>query len=228
MQTETTMPTARTTDTVRARLLAVARGSRFAGSLYETREGRPLAATDGKILVVHGEPSLSHAALALVDARSTGELPPAAQIRVMLDAARHRVADAAPDLWGATVTRDTAPDVGLYDLATAEHSARVAKAREDLAAAEKKLDAALLAKREVGKARDKVAAARAHLRTEERKDHPAYSAIVVGPAALDLRLVRVALRALGAKGGTLTVTGEYDAAVLHTERGVALVMPFRR
>ena len=53
MQT-TASTTTTTRDPGRDRLLAIAKGSRFEGALYLDEAARPLAATDGLVLVVRG------------------------------------------------------------------------------------------------------------------------------------------------------------------------------
>ncbi len=227
---QTNPPVRRTTAD---RLLAVARGSRFEGSLYTTASGAPLAATDGHVLVVLGVTSAEQASAALVDAVPGDCLPPADQIRrTLTSAARDVVASATAGREMATVTLTTPADPALAARAADARVALVQSAEADLVTREARLAALVEAKRRDGSiatAREHVTEARARLRDAKANRTPASDAVVVGEAAFDLRLIRKCLKALGAKSGGLATAGEYDPAILYADGGgIALVMPFRR
>jgi hypothetical protein len=223
--TTTSIP--RDRDPGRDRLLALAKGSRFEGALYLDTAARPLAATDGVVLVVRGVESCDGARQALVGAHPQGNLPPVRAIDGLLRDASKGVARL---IEGRTVDLDTLPDDGLLAKAEAEAGERLAAAREGLEKAERALARALETRRSVGDARAKLASAKADVRAEEKRRDPGYRGVKVGAAAYDLALVTKALRALGVRSGTLQATGgAYDPAVLYAEgTGVALVMPFRQ
>jgi hypothetical protein len=227
MQTSmTTTSIPRDRDPGRDRLLALAKGSKFEGALYLDTAARPLAATDGVVLVVRGVESCDGARQALAGAHPQGNLPPVRAIDGLLRDASKGVARL---IEGRTVALDSAPDAGLVDKATAEAGERLAAAREGLEKAERALARALETRRSVGDARAKLASAKADVRAEEKRRDPGYRGVKVGAAAYDLALVAKALRALGAKGGTLQATGDaFDAGVLYAGGGIALIMPFRQ
>lgn len=229
----TTTTTARRTTTTADRLLAVAKGSRFEGAIYTTAAGAPLAATDGSLLVVLGQTSAETAGTAMIGAVGGEGLPPTATIRSLITSAvRDVIAVAARGREGVDVSLDTAPDAGLAARAEAERAERVARLEADLATRERHLEAVLASKRRDGSvttARERVTEARAELRAARtRGTQPAEHALLAGEGGYDLRLVRKALRALGAKRGSLATAGEYDPAILYAEGGIALIMPFRK
>ena len=216
-------------DPGRDRLLALAKGSRFEGHVYLDEAARPLAATDGLVLVVRGVRSCDDARQALVGAHPQGNLPPVSSIDGLLRRASEGVASLAPEVAGRTVALDSLPDAGLVDKATAEAGERLAAAREGVEKAERALERALETRRGIGDARAKLASAKSRVRDEERRRDPGYRGVRVGEAAFDLGLVTKALRALGVRSGTLQATGgAYDAGVLYAAGGIALIMPFRQ
>ena len=213
-------------DPGRDRLLALAKGSKFEGYVYLDTAARPLAATDGVVLVVRGVESCDGARQAIAGAHPQGNLPPVRAIDGLLRDASKGVARL---IEGRTVDLDTLPDDGLRAKAEAEAGERLAAAREGLEKAERALARALETRRGIGDARAKLASAKADVRAEEKRRDPGYRGIRVGEAAYDLALVAKALRALGAKGGTLQATGDaFDAGVLYAGGGIALIMPFRQ
>jgi hypothetical protein len=227
--TTTSIP--RDRDPGRDRLLAIAKGSRFEGHVYLDTAARPLAATDGVVLVVRGVESCDGARQALAGAHPQGDLPPVQTIDGLLRDASKGVARLAPDVEGRTVSLDTLPDAGLVDKATAEAGERLAAVRDKVEKAERALARALETRRgSIGEARANLASAKADVRAEEKRRDPGYRGVRVGEAAFDLALIAKALRALGARAGTLQATGgSYDAGVLYTETGgIALIMPFRQ
>lgn len=233
MQTTTAMTTSsipRDRDPGRDRLLAVAKGSRFEGALYLDTAARPLAATDGLVLVVRGVRSCDDARQALAGAHPQGDLPPVRTIDGLLRLASEGVSALAPEISGRTVALDSAPDAGLLAKAEAEAGERLAAVRVQVARAERALERALETRRGIGDARATLASAKADVRAEERRRDPGYRGVRVGEAAYDLALVAKALRALGVRSGTLQATGgAFDPAVLYAEgTGVALIMPFRQ
>ena len=226
----TTGTTTGTTTPVGKRLLGLARGSRFEGLLYRRGgDGAPLAATDGTALAVLGALDLADAAERLAAASPDGSLPPARQVAEIV---RGAMRDLGRDPAGTTVALDTPPDAGLRAAAERALAERLDMARADVRAAEAALERAVGLRRGVTEAQARLRAreseVRAAERAAERLDRSDARAIVVGRATLDLRLVRRALRALGARSGTLHTAGAFDAAALVTHRGVALVMPLRR
>ena len=228
MQTSmTTTSIPRDRDPGRDRLLALAKGSKFEGHVYLDEAARPLAATDGVVLVVRGVRSCDDARKALMGAHPQGNLPPVRAIDGLLRDASKGVARL---IEGRTVALDTLPDDGLLAKAEAEAGERLAAAREGLEKAERALARALETRRSVGDARAKLASAKADVRAEEKRRDPGYRGIRVGEAAYDLALVAKALRALGVRSGTLQATGDaFDAGVLYAEgTGIALIMPFRQ
>lgn len=227
MTTTTTIP--RDRDPGRDRLLAIAKGSKFEGYVYLDAAARPLAATDGVVLVVRGVESCDGARKALAGADPQGNLPPVRTIDGLLRDASKGMARLAV-IEGRTVDLDTLPDAGLVDKAAAEAEGRLATARDGLEKAERALARALETRRgSVGEARAKLATAKSRVRDEEKRRDPGYRGVRVGEAAFDLALVTKALRALGAKGGTLQATGgAFDAGVLYAGGGIALIMPFRQ
>ena len=213
-------------DPGRDRLLALAKGSKFEGYVYLDTAARPLASTDGVVLVVRGVESCDGARQAIAGAHPQGNLPPVRAIDGLLRDASKGVARL---IEGRTVDLDTLPDDGLRAKAEAEAGERLAAAREGLEKAERALARALETRRGIGDARAKLASAKADVRAEEKRRDPGYRGIRVGEAAYDLALVAKALRALGAKGGTLQATGDaFDAGVLYAGGGIALIMPFRQ
>ncbi len=231
--TMTTMTTtARRTTTTADRLLAVAKGSRFEGSIYTTAIGAPLAATDGSLLVVLGATSAENAAWSIMPAIAGEGLPPTATIRSLLNSAvRDVLAAARAGREGVDVSLDTAPDAALKARAESERAERIARCEADLATRERHLKAVLEAKRRDGSvttARERVAAARAELKAARTGgNQPAEHALLAGEGGYDLRLIRKALKAMGAKRGSLATAGEYEPAILYAEGGIALIMPFR-
>jgi hypothetical protein len=224
--TTTSIP--RDRDPGRDRLLALAKGSKFEGYVYLDEAARPLAATDGKVLVVRGVRSCDDARKALMGAHPQGNLPPVRAIDGLLRDASKGVARL---IEGRTVDLDTLPDDGLLAKAEAEAGERLAAAREGLEKAERALARALETRRgSVGEARAKLATAKSRVRDEEKRRDPGYRGVRVGEAAYDLALVAKALRALGVRSGTLQATGgAFDAGVLYAEgTGIALIMPFRQ
>lgn len=229
MITETSIP--RDRDPGRDRLLAFAKGSRYEGHVYLDTAARPLAATDGLVLVVRGVRSCDDARQALAGAHPQGDLPPVRTIDGLLKDASRGVSALAPEISGRTVALDTLPDAGLVDRAAAEAEGRLAAARDGVEKAERALARALETRRgSVGEARAKLATAKSRVRDEEKRRDPGYRGVRVGEAAFDLALVGKALRALGVRSGTLQATGgAFDAGVLYAEgTGIALIMPFRQ
>jgi hypothetical protein len=228
MNTTTTIP--RDRDPGRDRLLALAKGSRFEGHVYLDFAARPLAATDGQVLVVRGVRSCDDARQALVGAHPQGDLPPVRTVDGLLRLASEGVARLVVVVEGRTVALDTVPDDGLVSKAEAEAGDRLAAARDKVEKAERALERALETRRgSIGEARAKLASARADVRAEDKRRDPGYRGVRVGEAAFDLALIAKALRALGARSGTLQATGgSYDAGVLYPETGIALIMPFRQ
>ena len=216
-------------DPGRDRLLALAKGSRFEGHVYLDFAARPLAATDGQVLVVRGVRSCDEARQALAGAHPQGDLPPVRTIDGLLREASEGVARLAV-VEGRTVALDTVPDDGLLSKAEAEAGERLAAVRDRVERAERALARALETRRgSIGEARAKLASAKADVRAEQKRRDPGYRGVRVGEAAFDLALIAKALRALGVRSGTLQATGgSYDAGVLYTETGIALVMPFRQ
>lgn len=222
---DTTTTTTTTPTPAEKRLLAFAKGSRFAGSLYRDVAGRAVAATDGIGLVVPGADSVESAVDAVDGATPEGLLPPVRTLQQLINGFLRDTGPLAPS---AEVSLTTEPD------AERRHSTELQLLSEDAAAAlaVERAEARLAARpRGYPELRRDLAAARRDLRAARRRrvslDTPLANALIVGEVGFDLRLVHRALRALGAKRGTLHATGPFDPAALVTDRGIALVMPCR-
>lgn len=230
------------------RLLAFARGTRYECALYrDGASGAPLAATTGTAIVVLGADTLESAeALVARSSRwsSAGGVdaevlpPPAAAATVIRSAARDW--SRASSVSGVAVGPSTVPSADLVAIAR-EHLARESeRAAVDAAAIERRLERLRADLTKGAKVRGVMRAEERRLRAARElagRDIDAELAATkateahglrVGDAAVDLRLVRAALRALGASTGELSTTGgAQDALRLTASGGIALVMPFR-
>jgi hypothetical protein len=221
-----------TTEKTHRNLLALAKGSRFEGSLILDASGAPLAATDGFALVVLRCSTLGAAADAVeagrAEDRPEAPLPP---LRSLVTTLRGIAHDARYHEGSVIVGIDTEHDAAMRDAWLAGEVERLKLADARVASAEKALKEAKEAKRGgIGDARAKLVAARAEVRAilGRKLDVPFAHGFRVGPAVVDLRIVRRALKALGVRVGHLTATGEaLDPVRLDTASGVGLVMPFR-
>lgn len=221
------------------RLARLSKASRYKGAIYES-DGQPVATTNGFVLAVVGAHDLEEAKRIVLQLTPTvveGGVPlPAVQqiVKVIDDLPSARPGQ-------ATITPATEPDAGLIAAARAAAQVRARDAAKRLPDLEKAFSAAETALAEeraakrrgrigqlaaaVGAARFALVAAR-QAAEGEPVDGPALHAIVVAEAHYDLRLIRAALRALGADSGTITVTGGRSAGIVTCPGGIALAMPF--
>jgi len=219
------MSTSTSTSTSTSKIANYARQGCFPGVYVHPVRGE-VAATDGLALVVLGATDVPSAQAILAEVREiAGQPTGSVLVRVC--------AGAGDGHAGVTVSPDTAPDAALAERARLEHEAALEKDRADVAKAQAALEKALTEKRGIVAARTKLAQERGALRAREgAEDNVTSHALRIdGPrdvALFDLRLVRRCLRALGARSGTLTRGGDaLGAGLLVTNRGIAVVMPFR-
>jgi hypothetical protein len=210
----------------------------FAGGVY-LAAGRPVASTSGHWAVAAAA-TLGDAAMLLIDAEgSLPGLPPAASLRRVFSEA-HAAQDPRVNegLWVArtVVTIDASTPIDETIAKPARDAQRVAvlAAEEAVASCSAKLEQALATRKQsrmhyygITPAREALREAREALREAQKTDSGHFAALKVADAHFDLRIVRAALRALGARSGTLAAAGAYDAGVLTTPGGIGLVMPFR-
>lgn len=199
---------------------------RYPGVYVHPSRGE-VGATDGHAFVVLGASSIEEARDLLLQCREPDCAPTTTQ------AARVLTSALGPRPASVEVTSRTAPDPTLRKGALAVLVERAGEAEAWVSRRAAELDRARAEGRGgVGAAREALAAARTTARERRaaatRADTPACHAVLVGAAAVDLRLVRRCLTALGATQGTLSSGGALEPCVLVTRTGLALVMPFRQ
>lgn len=209
----------------------------FAGGVY-LAAGRPIAATSGH-WVVAAAATLGDAAMLLIDAEgSLPGLPPAASLRRIFSEA-HAAQDPRVNegLWVArtvvTIDANTPIDAALAKEARDARDREVSAAEEAVASCSAKLEQALATRKQsrmhyygITPAREALREAREALRDAQKTEAGHFAAVKVADAYFDLRIVRAALRALGARSGTLAAAGALDAGILTAPGGIGLVMPF--
>lgn len=198
---------------------------RFPGVYVHPSRG-PVGATDGSAFVVLGATTITEAREILAQCPDPDGAPGLAAIDAVWASAER---EARPSC--VEISRSTEPDPVLRERALAALAERLLKEDREYGAAVARLERALAEKRDIGDARERLANAKASAkearRQLERADPAACHAVRVGAAAVDLRLVRRCLAALGATSGTLSAGGALDVTVL-VAKGIALVMPFRQ
>ena len=217
------------TATVQQRLDRFTKGTRYAGLAWESG-GAPIAATTGTALVVVGAASLADAVAILRETQPAKRdgLPAGREAaRILAAAARDTPATAEVVRVGPT-TQPLGPDAATVAAARAALDVAIVRCdrtQEALRAAGR--GASIATRNAARDARLEAAGARSRLAAAERG--PLAHALAVGPAWVDLRLVRASLAALGCRVGALRATGgDCDAVEILCEGGAGVVMPLRR
>lgn len=217
----------------RKRLLRLAKGGRFDSIIGVDADGAPLYAGTGTTAVVLGCYSVKDAM-----AKVRGGSLQSADGSPAFDDGLHRLLAVLRDAPEPTapprvVTRAPAGTEPVGDwrrIAVQKYEAALGGHTLVLAHLERSLAAAIESKSGVGVARRRLAEHR-RLRRETIKNGLGVEGygIGVGPAAVDRRLIDLALAALGAHTGDLHPgPTKYDPCVLLCPgRGMALIMPFR-
>lgn len=203
-----------------------AAGGPFPGVWVHPSRG-PVGATDGTAFVVLGATTITEAREILAQCPTPDGAPRRSAIDAAWASAEREARPACVE-----VSRSTEPDPVLREPALAALAERVLNEDREHGAAVARLERAIAEKRGVGDARERLASAKASAkearRQLEREEKAACHAVRVGAVAVDLRLVRRCLAALGTTSGTLSAGGPLDATVLAAKTGLALVMPFRQ
>ena len=202
-------------------------GSRYPGVIMAGL-GSPLLATDGHILVGN-RPSITSLHNDLIYGIPPGDLstPTIPQIDSLLASAiKLKNSRSTPVMVSIT----TQPTESLVRASEESLKATVLHWEEKIAEETAHLNKLIAAKRKDGsiaESRQKIASAKASLRAAKSRNTPGFHGLLISGAAFDVRLIRKALKALGDREGSFAVAGPYDAAVLNTVNGCALVMPFK-
>lgn len=199
-------------------------GSYFAGPVGE------LIATDGHVLVAYGIHTLSAAHAALRDGIEPKNQPPktAREIATALEGVLVDRAGVSEEVtldtkpcermvreWRATLVAQESDGASKLRLLVHERE----EARKQPKEVRDRLD------RDIIDSKARLSGLRKRLKN---RDDPSFHGIEVGGTAIDLRLIKRALRFLGVKHGELRVwAGPHDPVALYTAKGCALIMPFR-
>lgn len=209
---------------------------RFDGGIYRLPQG--WLSTDGEVLAASGYGTLDVLIADMPKAKwcCSSAMPPPSpyQIRHLLQTTANLRGGYVPPV---KVTTRTEPDAVLARLHEDYLERALAEEQEEAERAEAAV-VELREKRARGERVSGIQTAVTHAQNADRdvrdrkrmlskRSSPSFHALKVGDAWVDLRVVRRALRALGTGTGTLQPHGELDPLVLHTRRGVGLVMPFR-
>jgi len=209
-----------------SRLERFAAAGRFPGVYVHPSRGE-VGATDGRAFVVLGASTIEEAREVILACGDPDYAPTTTQ------AARVFTSALGPRPASIEVTSRTAPDPTLRKGALAVLAERAGEAEAWVSRRAAELDRARAEGRGgVGAAREALAGARTTARERraaaKRADTPTCHAVLVGAAAVDLRLVRRCLAALGTTPGTLSSGDALEPCVLVARTGLALVMPFRQ
>lgn len=202
-------------------------GSRYPGVILDAG-GEPLIATNSKILLGN-RPSIIALHNDLVGASVPVDLstPMIRQIDTLLaDAIKLKNSRSTPVM----VNTSTQPTESLVKANEQSLKATVLTLEKMILKESAQLQKLIDAKRKDGSiafCREKIAAERVLLREANSRKTPGFHGLLISGAAFDVRLIQKALKGLGAKEGSISAAGPYDAAVLSTFNGCALVMPFR-
>lgn len=202
-------------------------GSRYPGVILDAG-GEPLVATDGHVLLCN-RPSIITLHNDLVGAVAPGDLstPTVRQIDTLIsDAIKLKNSRSTPVM----VNTSTQPTESLVKANEQSLKVTVLTLEETIRKESAQLQKLIDAKRKDGSiasCREKIAAEKASLREANSRKTPGFHGLLISGAAFDVRLIQKALKGLGVKEGSISVAGPYDAAVLGTVNGCALVMPFR-
>ena len=201
--------------------------SRYPGVILDA-VGEPLIATNGNILLGN-RPSIVALHSDLVGASVPVDLstPTIRQIDTLLaDAIKLKNSRSTPLM----VNTSTQPTESMVKASEQSLKATVLTLEETIRKESAQLQKLIEAKRKDGSiasCREKIAAEKASLREANSRKTPGFHGLLISGAAFDVRLIQKALKGLGVKEGSISVAGPYDAAVLSTFNGCALVMPFR-
>jgi len=228
------------TKTKKHPLVKFSQTGRYAGGVYESPSGEPVAATTGYVLVVPGAKSADDMKTIVLRSR-----PQSAQDATPLPTVP-KVVSVIPgprtSEWSdpVDVNFDTPPDARLLKYVAKQAAERAQLAARDLADIEHRLKTAeeglahdLATKRRgrISRLREEIAdwRQRAMGLREKMRGVPQgleTHALVIDDTPYDLDLISAALKALNATSGRLTRTGAYSAGILACDQGMALVMPF--
>lgn len=201
--------------------------SRYPGVILDA-EGEPLIATSGTFLLGN-RPSIITLHNDLVGAVAPADLttPTIRQIDSLLaDAIKLKNKRSTPVM----VSMTTQPTESLVKSVEESLKVTVLGYEEKISIESAQLQKLIAAKRKDGSiasCREKIAEAKANLREANSRKTPGFHGLLIREAAFDVRIIRMALKGLGVKEGSISVAGPYDAAVLGTVNGCALVMPFK-
>ena len=204
---------------------------RYSGLTYN-KDGIAIGATDGQWFTVRAK-SLEEAAQLIegADTNETTALAPRLSAARLL---RRPIGDAVRGT--IAIDKATKPDEQLAQAAAARRAEAVKSAEAKLAQAEGRLKESqakprkdrlngIGRKTELEDRREKVAKAKSHLREALTSYDAEDNILVCQDVTFDLALVQEALHSLGEYEAVLSVAGPYDAGVLRTATGIALVMP---